>query len=36
MMLAELKTLLRRADERCTAAIWPRIGTLLAEFSSAE
>jgi hypothetical protein len=36
MMLAELKTLLRRADERSTAAIWPRIGTLLAEFSSAE
>jgi transposase len=33
---AKLKTLLRKADERSTEAVWKRIGSLLDEFSSAE
>lgn len=36
MMFAKLKTLLRKADERSIAAVWNRIGSLLAEFSPAE
>lgn len=36
MMFARLKTLLRRTDERLVAAVWHRIGNLLAEFSQAE
>lgn len=36
MMFAKLKTLLRKADERSIAAVWHRIGSLLAEFSPAE
>ena len=36
MMFAKLKTLLRRADERSVAAVWHRIGGLLAEFSPTE
>ena len=31
---AKLKTLLRKADERSTDAVWKRIGLLLDEFSS--
>lgn len=33
---AKLKTLLRKADERSTEAVWKRIGSLLDEFSSDE
>ena len=33
---AKLKTLLRKADERSTNAVWKRIGSLLDEFSSDE
>ena len=33
---AKLKTLLRKADERSTDAVWRRIGLLLDHFSSAE
>lgn len=33
---AKLKTLLRKADERSTDAVWKRIGLLLDHFSSAE
>jgi transposase len=36
MMFAKLKTLLRKADERSIAAVWQRIGSLLAEFSPTE
>ena len=36
MMFAKLKTLLRKADERSIAAVWGRIGQLLAEFTSSE
>lgn len=36
MVFAKLKTLLRRADERSIAAVWHRIGALLAEFSPTE
>jgi len=36
MMFAKLKTLLRTADERSIAAVWNRIGSLLADFSPAE
>ena len=36
MMFAKLKTLLRKADQRSIAAVWNRIGSLLAEFSPAE
>jgi hypothetical protein len=34
--LAKLKTLLRKADERSTDAVWKRIGSLLDQFSSDE
>jgi transposase len=33
---AKLKTLLRKADERSTDAVWKRIGSLLDNFSSDE
>jgi transposase len=33
---AKLKTLLRKADERSTEAVWQRIGSLLDTFSSDE
>jgi transposase len=33
---SKLKTLLRKADERSTEAVWKRIGSLLDQFSSAE
>lgn len=33
---AKFKTLLRKADERSTDAVWKRIGSLLDEFSSDE
>jgi transposase len=33
---AKLKTLLRKADERSTEAVWKRIGSLLDAFSPAE
>ena len=33
---SKLKTLLRKADERATEAVWKRIGSLLDQFSSAE
>jgi len=36
LAFAKLKTLLRKADERSTEAVWRRIGSLLDEFSSAE
>jgi transposase len=36
MMVAKLKSLLRRANERSIAAAWHRIGTLLTEFSPTE
>ena len=36
MMFAKLKALLRKADERSTAAVWHRIGTLLGQFSPTE
>jgi transposase len=36
IMFAKLKTLLRKADERSIAAVWGRIGQLLAEFTSSE
>lgn len=36
LAFAKLKTLLRKADERSTEAVWKRIGSLLDEFSSAE
>jgi hypothetical protein len=36
MMFAKLKTRLRKADERSTAAVWHRIGSLLNECSPAE
>ena len=36
MMVAKLKTLLRRADARSVAAVWDRIGSLLHTFSPVE
>ncbi len=33
---AKLKTLLRKADERSTVAVWKRIGSLLDAFSATE
>ena len=36
LAFAKLKTLLRKADERSTDAVWKRIGLLLDQFSSAE
>ena len=36
MMLATLKTLLRKADERSIHAVWNRIGQLLNHFSPSE
>ena len=36
LAFAKLKTLLRKADERSTEAVWRRIGSLLDQFSSAE
>jgi transposase len=36
MMFAKLKTLLRKADARSIAAVWHKIGSLLAEFSPEE
>ena len=36
MMFAKLKALLRKADERSIAAVWHRIGSLLAEFTANE
>ena len=33
---AKLKTLLRKADERSTDAVWKRIGSLLDQVSSDE
>jgi transposase len=33
---AKLQTLLRKADERSTDAVWKRIGSLLDQVSSAE
>lgn len=35
-VFAKLKTLLRKADERSTEAVWRRIGSLLEAFSAAE
>jgi transposase len=35
-VFAKLKTLLRKADERSTEAVWRRIGSLLDAFSPAE
>ena len=35
-MFAKLKTLLRKADQRSIAAVWHRIGQLLAAFSPSE
>ncbi len=35
-VFAKLKTLLRKAGERSTEAVWPRIGSLLDAFSPAE
>ena len=35
-VFAKLKTLLRKADERSTEAVWRRIGSLLGAFSAAE
>ena len=36
LAFSKLKTLLRKADERSTEAVWKRIGSLLDEFTSAE
>jgi transposase len=36
MLFSKLKTMLRKADARSIAAVWHRIGSLLAEFSPAE
>jgi transposase len=36
MVFAELKALLRKADERSVAAVWHRIGSLLQHFSPGE
>ncbi len=36
MILAKLKTLLRKADERSIAAVWHHIGSRLNEFSPTE
>ena len=36
MVFAKLKTLLRKADERSIAAVWPRIGSLLDHFAPSE
>jgi len=36
MLFAKLKTLLRKQDARSIAAVWHKIGDLLAEFSPAE
>lgn len=36
LMFAKLKTLLRKADQRSIAAVWHRIGQLLAAFSPSE
>ncbi len=36
LAFSKLKTLLRKADERSTEAVWKRIGSLLDQFSSAE
>lgn len=35
-VFAKLKTLLRRAEERCVDALWRRIGQLLDDFSPSE
>lgn len=35
-MFSKLKTLLRKADERCIETVWRRIGQLLDHFSPAE
>lgn len=35
-VFAKLKTLLRKADERSTEAVWRRIGSLLEAFSAGE
>jgi len=35
-VFAKLKTLLRKADERCVETVWRRIGTLLDHFSPTE
>ena len=35
-VFAKLKTLLRKADERCVETVWKRIGQLLDRFSPAE
>ncbi len=35
-VFAKLKTLLRKADERCIETVWKRIGQLLDRFSPAE
>ena len=35
-VVAKLKALLRKADERSIAAVWHRIGSLLNQFSQAE
>lgn len=36
MAFAKLKTLLRKADERSTEAVWKRIGSLVDEVSSTD
>ncbi len=36
MRFAKLKTMLRKADERSTAAVWHRIGELLDQFTPSE
>ena len=35
-VFSKLKTLLRKADERCVETVWPRIGQLLDCFSPTE
>ncbi len=35
-VFAKLKTLLRKADERCIETVWKRIGQLLDSFSPTE
>lgn len=36
MVFTKLKTLLRKTDERSSAAVWQRIGSLLQEFTQSE
>ena len=36
VIFAKLKTLFRKAEERTIAASWPKLGTLLAEFTAKE